>query len=82
MNLFTAEQLRDAFLSGVVTGRLDKSNLKPIQENDIEAERQKVEEEYGPYWPGELLMAGYFDDDGKVGLLEHAGWLRKQKVAA
>ena len=82
--LFSAEQLRDAFLCGVVSGRLDKS--KPTNELDamqIETTEQKnVEREYGSSWPAELLNAGYADADGKVAQLEHAGWLRKLNAAA
>jgi hypothetical protein len=78
--MFTESNLRDAFLCGVVAGRLEKVSAS---QDESEAERSKVEEEYGPYWPGELLWAGYCElPGGPVNQLEHAGWLAHHTVGA
>jgi hypothetical protein len=73
---FTEGQLRDAFMCGVVCGRIDKS---PV-EIDEEEERCKVEDQYGDFWPGELLLAGFCEyPEGPVGKLEHASYMEHHK---
>jgi hypothetical protein len=82
--------IREAFFCGIVSGRFDersrtcpRTHDNPITQEESDSELAKVEAEYLPTWPGDLLMAGAMLP-GETGDLvrnaEHEGWLRKQKV--
>lgn len=70
--------LRDAFLCGVTAGRSDESGKK--DQEDLEDYRAEVDKQYEPFWPGELLMVGFWDEHDLVHEAEHEGWLKKQQA--